>query len=293
LEAPKKHLEEIVRILLLGGVDIRIKDNQDKTAYDIAKSLENQEFLNAYREYIDVMKKKIDGAALRSFFEKLQENYSFTNIKRREEKQQEAEEERRQKELEDADDKDEDNQSQRSEVSANSNHSHVSSTTNKKKKKNPSKKKTSTKKYQKPIVHIPYEVIQQTIESSVNLLHLQQAAGNTKSNSKSSVKQKQNQQNSCEHLMDHFRSMNDNGNHDYKRMYAQNRPKCLQMEESLMLPMADIAFFLEKDHVRSLQLLEFVGYESKKNVERRRKLLQAAKEKCGADYVDLDENYDF
>lgn len=67
--------------LLLGGADPKVVDRNNKTAYALAKMHENQEFLDAFTEYVETRKGTKESAYVKELQEKLKTAYVFQVVK--------------------------------------------------------------------------------------------------------------------------------------------------------------------------------------------------------------------
>lgn len=77
LECPASAVNEITTLLLLAGIDIKLVDRDNRTAYAIARENGNQEFVKVFKHYMDVRSGKEDAAPYRTMMTKLQMDYNL------------------------------------------------------------------------------------------------------------------------------------------------------------------------------------------------------------------------
>lgn len=77
IDCPRPAVRECVFALLLGGADPKVQDLNKQSAYALAKDHENQDFLDAFTEYVDARKGTRESTDLKALHEKLKINYIF------------------------------------------------------------------------------------------------------------------------------------------------------------------------------------------------------------------------
>ncbi len=70
-------VRECIFALLIGGADPKVVDREGKTAYALAKSHENEEFIDAFTEYVDARKGTRESPRLKELQEKMKRDYVF------------------------------------------------------------------------------------------------------------------------------------------------------------------------------------------------------------------------
>ncbi|RYG95587.1 hypothetical protein EON65_55740 [archaeon] len=82
MECPNASVKEITTLLIITGADPRVSDNRGRSAYSIAKEGNNEGFLEAVQEYIDVRNGNKDAADIKDLYNGLVAKYCFFSSER-------------------------------------------------------------------------------------------------------------------------------------------------------------------------------------------------------------------
>lgn len=77
MECPRTSCREITTLLLLIGCDVKLVDKNNRTAYSLAREVGNDEFIEVFRSYMDVVSGKEDATSYRTIMTKLQKDYNL------------------------------------------------------------------------------------------------------------------------------------------------------------------------------------------------------------------------